>query len=635
MSSLSGARFSPPQSAQPYRSIFGGPSSQDVADLVPYPETQTGSGDSQQDLDVIMEEEPIENDHSDATYVESNDDEQSGSDADSYASVPQSPEKPRRQRQQKQPLQKTTELDYQRDSETPPAHSYRPNRFRGPESTWRRLTAEERQNAQALEDIRARDLAAHLYNAYALRVRAREIARRATETNDQLLDEMDTFAPPKRWTAWPLPSAEVPRPDEEVRKSLDDAWTLRMQPDPRPSAELEESVMAFMLRTAKERFMAREWDYDSKPFTSHRRKRSASQHETQDESTAWESEREGADGAPLRPTVQTDDDKSRRQLRPLTRNILSRFDDLLLGLHRARKGGAAADDSSASDWQTDTESVMSGSSSRKRKVNSQRDRSLSRGRKRTRRSSFKSGSSDARSRSTHVSSEPESSVYSSSQATSRHRSLSQHSSRSRGRSVGSDRRRSASRIRLGIRDWSEVLGVASMIGWPPAVVMRTAQRCSALFGEDMAFQVLKEGHIKQDIQDDDTKIWKYEESESEPEVETDLEPESEAEAEISQPSRSQSRRPRSRAASIKGGSTSRANSTAPEDAGDGSRPKGKGEHRKQDLICPIRACSRHDKGFSRTWNLNLHMKRMHPNYRSKSEGRSSTGTRGEDDIDNE
>ncbi|OJZ87292.1 hypothetical protein ASPFODRAFT_159845 [Aspergillus luchuensis CBS 106.47] len=634
MSSPSGARFSPPQSAQPYRSIFGGPSSQDVADLVPYPETQTGTGDSQQDLDVIMEEEPIDNDHSDATYVESNG-EQSGSDADSYASAPHSPENQRRRREQKQPLQKITGHDHQRDSETPPAHSYRPNRFRGPESTWRRLTAEERQNAQALEDIRARDLAAHLYNAYALRVRAREIARRATETNDQLLDEMDTFAPPKRWTAWPLPSAEVPRPDEEVRKSLDDAWTLRMQPDPRPSAELEESIMAFMLRTAKERFMAREWDYDSKPFTSHRRKRSASQHETQDESTAWESEREGADGVPLRPTVQTDDDKSRRQLRPLTRNILSRFDDLLLGLHRARKGGVAADDSSASDWQTDTESVMSGSSPRKRKVNSQRDRSLSRGRKRTRRSSFKSGSSDARSRSTHVSSEPESSVYSSSQATSRHRSQSQHSSRSRGRSVGSDRRRSASRIRLGIRDWSEVLGVASMIGWPPAVVMRTAQRCSALFGEDMAFQVLKEGKIKQDIQDDDTKIWKYEESESEPEVETDLEPESEAEAEISQPSRSQSRRPRSRAASIKGGSISRANSTAPEDTGDGSRPKGKGEHRKQDLICPIRACSRHGKGFSRTWNLNLHMKRMHPNYRSKSEGRSSTGTRGEDDIDNE
>ncbi|GKZ20781.1 hypothetical protein AbraIFM66951_003083 [Aspergillus brasiliensis] len=632
MSSLSSARFSPPQSAQPYRSIFGGPSSQDVADLVPYPEAQAGAGDSQQDLDVIMEEEPmIDNDHSDATYVESYDDEQSGSDADSYASVPQSPKK-----EQQQPLQKIpTGHDHQRDSESP-APSYRPNRFRGPVSTWRRFTAEERQNAQALEDIRARDLAAHLYNAYALRVRARNIARRATETGEQLVDEMDTFAPPKRWAAWPLPSAEVPRPDEEIRRGLDDAWTLRMQPDPRPSAELEESVMAFLLRTAKERFRAREWDYQEKPLTSHRRIRSASQHETQDESTAWESEREGADGVPLRPAVQTDDDKSRRQLRPLTRNILSQFDDLLMGLHRARKGGVAADDSSASDWQTDTESVISGSSSpRKRKVGSQRERSQSRGRKRTRRSSWKGGSSDTRSRSTHVSDEPESSVYSSSQATSGYRSQSQHSSRSRGRSVGSDRRRSPSRVRLGIRDWSEVLGVASMIGWPPAVVMRTAQRCAALFGEDMAFQVLKEGKVKQDIRDDNTEIWKYEESETEPEVETDLEPESEAEAEaeVSQPSRSQSRRPRSRAISTKGGSTSRANSTAPEDADEGSRPKGKGDHRKQDLICPIRACSRHSKGFSRTWNLNLHMKRMHPNYRSRSGGRSSTGTRGEGDDD--
>ncbi|PWY93580.1 hypothetical protein BO94DRAFT_511246 [Aspergillus sclerotioniger CBS 115572] len=620
MSSLSNRhspRFSPPQSAQPYRSIFGGPSSQDVADLAPYPEPGFGGGDGQADLDMVMEEEPlIENGLSDATYVES-DDGGSASDGSSYASRHQSPEKKVPDRIE----------DFQRESESPSEPSYRPNRFRGPESTWRKLTAEERQNAQALEDIRAKDLAAHLYNAYALRVRAREIARRATETNEQLHDEMEAFAPPKRWAAWPLPSAEVPRPDEEIRSSVDDVWTLRMQPDPRPSAELEETIMAIMLQTAKERFMARDWESKARPYTPLRRKRSASQIETQEESTGWESERDGMDEVPLRPAVQTDDDKSRRQLRPLTRNILSQLDDLLMGLHRARKGGVAMDDSSASDWQTDTESMISvGLSPRKRKIALQRERSQSRGRKRTRRSSWKSGSSDARSQSTHVLSEPESSVLASSQADSRYRSRSQHSSRSRGRSIGSDRRRSGSRARLGIRDWSEVLGVASMIGLPPAVVMRTAQRCSNLFGEDMAFQVLKEGKVNQDVQDEDAKIWRYAESEWE------SEPEPESEVEISQPSRPASRRSRSRATSTKG-STSRANSTAPEDAGDAPRPKGKGDHRKKDLVCPLRACSRHSKGFSRMWNLNLHMKRMHPNYRSKSlDGRSSTGTHGEGDV---
>ncbi|RAL05922.1 uncharacterized protein BO80DRAFT_397240 [Aspergillus ibericus CBS 121593] len=624
LSSRNSPRFSPPQSAQPYRSIFGGPSSQDVADLVPYPETPFGGVDGQADLDMAMEEDPlIENGLSDATYVES--DVESASDGSSYASRHQSPEKN---------LPETTE-DFQRESESPSEPSYRPNRFRGPESTWRNLTAEERQNAQALEDIRARDLAAHLYNAYALRVRAREIAKRATETNEQLLDEMEAFAPPKRWAAWPLPSAEVPRPGEEIRRSADDAWTLRMQPDPRPSAELEENLMAIMLRTAKERFLARDWEYKARPYTPLRIKRSTSQAETQEESTGWESERDGMDEVPLRPAVQTDDDKSRRQLRPLTRNILSQLDDLLMGLHRARKGGVAADDSSASDWQTDTESIISGASSpRKRKIALQRERSQSRGRKRTRRSSWKSGSSDTRSRSTHISSEPESSAFASSQADSRYESQSQHSSRSRGRSIGSDRRRSGSRVRLGIRDWSEVLGVAAIIGLPPAVVMRTSQRCASLFGEDMAFQVLKEGKVTQEVQEEDAKVWKYaeSESESEPEPKSEHEPELEIEAEVSQPSRPASRRSRSRAASTKG-STSRANSTAPEDVGDGSRPKGKGEHRKKDLVCPLRSCSRHSKGFSRTWNLNLHMKRMHPNYRSKSsDGRSSTGTHGEGDV---
>jgi hypothetical protein len=58
-------------------------------------------------------------------------------------------------------------------------------------------------------------------------------------------------------------------------------------------------------------------------------------------------------------------------------------------------------------------------------------------------------------------------------------------------------------------------------------------------------------------------------------------------------------------------------------------PKGKGEHRKADLICPIKRCSRHTKGFSRTWNLNLHMKRVHPGYtpveRERSRSQSTPG----------
>lgn len=43
---------------------------------------------------------------------------------------------------------------------------------------------------------------------------------------------------------------------------------------------------------------------------------------------------------------------------------------------------------------------------------------------------------------------------------------------------------------LGIRDWSEVLGMASLTGWDPVIVGRAAKRCSKLFGEGMSFASL-------------------------------------------------------------------------------------------------------------------------------------------------
>jgi len=43
---------------------------------------------------------------------------------------------------------------------------------------------------------------------------------------------------------------------------------------------------------------------------------------------------------------------------------------------------------------------------------------------------------------------------------------------------------------MGLRDWSDVLGVAAMQGWDRAVVDAAAGRCAALFGEGMDFRVV-------------------------------------------------------------------------------------------------------------------------------------------------
>ncbi|RDI84996.1 hypothetical protein Vi05172_g4931 [Venturia inaequalis] len=48
---------------------------------------------------------------------------------------------------------------------------------------------------------------------------------------------------------------------------------------------------------------------------------------------------------------------------------------------------------------------------------------------------------------------------------------------------------------LGLRDWSEILGMASLTGWDPKVVRRAAERCSRLFGEGMAFADLDDGGV--------------------------------------------------------------------------------------------------------------------------------------------
>lgn len=181
-----------------------------------------------------------------------------------------------------------------------------------------------------------------------------------------------------------------------------------------------------------------------------------------------------------------------------------------------------------------------------------------------------------------------------------------------------------------------------MVGWPPAVVMRTAQRCGALFREDMAYRTFKEGKLQQ-TEDGDPAAWEYAESD------TGL---SEASVEPL-PLPPQRKRSRSRAASPREESTSRPVSTEPESVAnkrprgrpkgkggrpkrenENDRPKGKGEHRKQDLVCPVRSCSRHMNGFSRTWNLNIHLKRMHPGYAAR-DGAKSPAVVVEDDTDDD
>ena len=61
-------------------------------------------------------------------------------------------------------------------------HAHRPNRWKGPKSTWRTLTGEERNLWRSMRLLEDQDLGLHLYNAFALKRRGRDPATAAEVT---------------------------------------------------------------------------------------------------------------------------------------------------------------------------------------------------------------------------------------------------------------------------------------------------------------------------------------------------------------------------------------------------------------------------------------------------------------------
>ncbi|KAJ5156691.1 hypothetical protein N7492_009494 [Penicillium capsulatum] len=667
----SSSQFRAPQSAQP-RSLFGGPSS-DVGSLPSSqpepprpsifggvssqnvasdpPETEDNAdvmddADSEyedDDFDMILRERPLE------AHYDSDGDSFQGDDGHAkkrkqnlaFQTHPSFPIRSKRL-SSAEPTSQTYVLD--RGLDLPPDVE-RPNRWAGAAKTYSNLIEGERGIYESMNTARSRDLAAHLYNAYAIR---NGVKRLSEPGNEQ--DDIDPIYLPKRWVAWPLPSAMVPRVDEAVYRQLG-SETLRMPPDLRPSAELEESIMAKMMKTAKERFMAREWDEDEV-----RTGRAYSPDKTDnpdnpdnpDETKDSNEDKKDEDTTALResrPVVQADDSTSRQHLRPLSRNVISQLDQVLTGLHHSMKnryhGDTTSDESSAMD--TDDER------SRSRPGHKSGRKSQSRGRKRTRKNSdtpeMPSGRALTMRSSTGLDTENES-TYSGSQA----RALSRTSHDDDGRTINH---------KLALRDWSEVMGLAAMTGLPSAAVMRASNRCADLFGQDMAFRRFGEMRVKK-VSRADSRSWKYAylESDTDPDAEIEATPKRRgilrANSQRQVQPQPQPRRFRSRSVAAPGSSRSTStalpasSSAAAMDADLASNETqnasqrqrnlpqpgvGKGAHRKVDLICPVVKCPRHTNGFSRRWNLNQHMKIIHHVYSGRERSRSQSRPANVIDVD--
>ena len=357
----------------------------------------------------------------------------------------------------------------------------RPNRYHGPASTWRSWTKDDRDVAGSLDQERAQDLSIHLYNAHALRSLARKLQgtssgerRRGTSETDD--DGDDIFGVPKVWTAWPLPLHQAPR-----------NYPGSTTTDPRPSRELEECLIGITTEAARERWNSREWQTEEKfkqqPLTEMPHQQIAAASDTLDDGEVPENAVSGShayavdESSPenlddisddelygidptAKPIPLADDDKARRLLLPSTRHVISKLDHLLMALHRARQAYTVPIPTSEDDTvaTSDTDAERRGSSSSKRR------RRCSRGQRKL--------------------------------------SVSTEDAEAPGHSSSSNRRKgvwkedSASRGRkfkgLGLRDWSDVLGMAALTGWDEDIVARASKRCAELFGENMLFRQFRE-----------------------------------------------------------------------------------------------------------------------------------------------
>jgi hypothetical protein len=436
------------------------------------------------------------------------------------------------------------------DSSSSSSEEARSNRWKGNSSTWARLTQEDRDVATSLDRLRNEDLSVHLYNAHALKRSAREYEQgklKSEEEGKSGIPEGDkTYIPPKRWTAWPLPPEQVPRAGETVGEDdPDDQYTYKRveRNGEGSSRELEEVLTGVVVRFAKERWLrrgeAREEDMDvdvdaGDSDESLDRALKAGTEDTTEVLRGVEAssgqildsdKNKGSGPSPSnsisKPVVSADDERSRELLRPSIRHTLSKLDEVLMALHHARKTChrySNSDGNTDDETQAEAESVVEDEDTltpakrpkgRPRKFANLPDRSRARDLppnddellrpKTTNRGRPKKvyprleGETEqeylvrvARLRKKPLPSfAPPLEPSPSPSPPARKRKSPMKRSTSEEIQVSRQKK-------LGLRDWSEVIGSAALVGFSPDVIARATQRCANLFGEGMVLRSMVE-----------------------------------------------------------------------------------------------------------------------------------------------
>lgn len=506
-----------------------------------------------------------------------------------------------------------------------PTYFTRPNRYYGPASTWRSWTAEDRAIADQHEAEQASNLSAHLYEAFAIkqvvrqqtgrrRSRSRNRPRHAVshaEGNDN--NQNESVVLPETWTTWPLPVETVPR------RQLGNGVLQR------PASALEDALIAVTLRHAKERWKRRE-EAPAVPVVKREKRdwraeqdltkqqlyeagllkeepdasRPASEPEsevevlTEDQETDYEADeplpegvqtfssqafldnestsdesdidsvKSGADDD--KPVFSADEDHARRLILPAARHIMAKLDDLLAALHKTRLAYAG-------------HVVNSRASSRAR--------SRSRSKTRPKRTETGNGEASESDQTTERRGRKRGRSLPSDEERSDNRGMSNMRSQSRDASKPRSRTRSGRHRTLAPRDWSDVLGLAAIVGWDTATLGRASERCAKLFEENMVFRTFHEADTEHEAQDEQHEPWfedtvAYISDNNMEDVNADGE-----KAEVNRAYQPLSSEPLSNIST-----------------------------RLTDLVCPITACPKNEEGYvyGRRARLYKHISQAHPRF---------------------
>lgn len=316
----------------------------------------------------------------------------------------------------------------------------------------------------------------------------------------------------------------MPRESEQNGfQDKDEAYTFKRPKKDMPSSELEEVLMGITLKFAKETFQARDRESGedegsgkddgsgAEEAGENRVSDAALSSNTEDIATSGDEKRRGAPkSAPilLRPVVSTDDEKSHKIMRPSIRHTLSRLDDVLMALHHARKTchqyTLHQTDEEATDWAPRDEADVEVPDPQKARGRPRKNYEVLEGE-----SQKEHLIRVARLRKKSISSLlllPDDDSPQTDQAMTPHRLTKKRGRPQKNYEVleGESHREHVARIARiqkkpmpalplaarsinarGLRDWSEVLGSAALVGLPPDVIARATQRCSNLFGEEM------------------------------------------------------------------------------------------------------------------------------------------------------